>query len=67
VIDEVNGRWRTAIEVPGTAALNQDDGNPGNADAGVVSVSCRRAGGCTALGGYTGRSGWEQAFVASES
>ena len=67
VAGEVNGRWRTAIEVPGTAALNRDDKNPGNANAGVASVSCRRATDCTALGWYTGRSGYAQAFVASES
>jgi hypothetical protein len=67
VAGEVNGRWRAAIEVPGTAALNKDDENPSNANAGVASVSCRQAASCTALGGYTDRSGWAQAFVASES
>jgi hypothetical protein len=64
---EVNGRWRTAIEVPGTGALNQGAENAGNANAGVASVSCRQATNCTALGWYTGRSGYAQAFVASES
>jgi hypothetical protein len=67
VSGEVNGRWRTAIEVPGTAALNRDDENPGNANAGVSSVSCTQAASCTALGGYTDGSGSAQAFVASES
>ena len=57
----------TAIEVPGTAALNRDDENPGNANAGVSSVSCTQAASCTALGGYTDGSGSAQAFVASES
>ena len=61
------GSWHTAVQVPGTAGLNQDGGNPGNADAGVTSVSCSRATRCTVLGGYTDRSGYEQAFVASES
>jgi hypothetical protein len=66
VVDEVNGVWRTAQEVPGTAALNK-----GN-DATVSSVSCASAGNCSAGGSYgvtpaTGRSdATTQAFVASE-
>jgi hypothetical protein len=67
VASEVNGRWHAAIEVPGTAALNRDDKNPGNASAGVASVSCSQATRCTALGAYTDHSGYEQALVASES
>ena len=63
VVSEVNGRWGTAVEVPGTAALNQGGGN---ANAGVASLSCRLPASCGALGWYTGRSGFLQAFVASE-
>src|SRR5215469_15379801 len=63
VVSEVNGRWGTALEVPGTAALNQGGGN---ANAGVVSLSCRLPASCGALGWYTGRSGFLQVFVASE-
>ena len=67
VVSEVNGRWRTAIEVPGTAALSKDGGNPSNANAEVTSVSCSQAADCADLGGYTDRSGYAQAFVVSES
>jgi hypothetical protein len=58
VASAVNGAWHTAIEVPGTAALNQR----GNAQA--LSVSCASAGNCAAGGWYTGNSG-RQAFVTS--
>jgi hypothetical protein len=60
VASEVNGTWRTAAEVPGTAALNQ-----GN-DAYAISVSCASAGNCSAGGTYTDSSGHMQAFVVSE-
>ena len=63
VVSEVNGRWRTALELPGTAALNR---GRGNANAGVASLSCRLPASCGALGWYTGRSGFLQVFVASE-
>ena len=63
VVSEVNGRWGTALEVPGTAALNR---GRGNANAGVASLSCRLPASCGALGWYTGRSGFLQVFVASE-
>jgi hypothetical protein len=59
VASEVNGTWGTAIEVPGTAALNTD----GNAV--VNSVSCPSAGNCSAGGQYYDANGG-QAFVASE-
>jgi len=54
------GSWRTAIEVPGSGALNA------GGLAGVSSVSCASAGNCSAGGSYKGRSGAFQAFVASE-
>src|SRR5262249_23944384 len=59
VHSERNGRWRTAIEVRGTAALNA------GGLAQVSSVSCAWAGSCASGGCYEGTSG-EQAFVASE-
>ncbi len=63
VVNEVNGTWRKAEEVPGTAALNA------GGDAAVSSVSCAPAGNCSAGGDYTGRigkiSGFE-AFVVNE-
>ncbi len=65
VASQVNGRWGTAIEVPGTAALN------GGGNAGVTSVSCASAGNCTAGGYYSAGSGPSarghyQPFVASQ-
>ena len=60
VVSEVNGSWRTAVEVPGTAALNR------KGMAGIASVSCASAGNCSAGGWYADSSGKQQAFVASE-
>jgi hypothetical protein len=45
LVSDVNGTWRAAFEVPGTAALN----SAGLAE--VTSVSCPSAGNCAA-GGY---------------
>lgn len=59
VASEVNGTWQRAIEVPGTGALNAG----GNAT--ITSVSCPRAGTCTAGGSYTGSRGSQHAFVVS--
>jgi hypothetical protein len=55
------GTWGTAIEVPGTAALNQ------GGYAQVASVSCRSAGNCSAGGTYRDASGHQQAFVVGET
>jgi hypothetical protein len=61
VVSQVNGTWHAAIEVPGTAALNQ------GGDAGLESVSCASAAHCSAGGFYTEISGPQQAFVVSET
>jgi hypothetical protein len=61
VVTEVNGRWGTAIEVPGTATLNK------NGWAEVDSVSCASAGNCTAGGTYTDKALNTQAFVVSQT
>lgn len=58
VVNQVNGTWGKAQEIPGTASLNT-----GNAQAN--SVSCPSAGNCSAAGSYTAGSGNLQAFVAS--
>ncbi len=64
VVDEKNGVWGDAVEVPGTAALNA------GGEAGVASVSCVSAGNCAAGGSYTeavgGFQGSGQAFVVDE-
>jgi hypothetical protein len=59
VTDEVNGTWQKAIEVPGTAVLNE-------LWAMVSSVSCASAGNCTLGGYYTGYLQAKEAFVADE-
>jgi hypothetical protein len=61
VVDETNGVWRDAAEVPGTATLNT-----GGA-AGVSSLSCPSAGYCGAGGYYRDGSGHSQAFVVGET
>jgi hypothetical protein len=61
VVSQAGGTWHTAIEVPGTAALNQ------GGDAGVGSVSCASAGECGAGGFYQDSSGRFQVFVVSET
>jgi hypothetical protein len=61
VVSEQNGTWHTAIEVPGSGALNVD----GSAE--VRSVSCASAGNCTAAGGYQDGSNRYQVFVVSET
>jgi hypothetical protein len=60
VVNQVNGKWRTAIRVPGTATLNQ------NGTAGVAEVSCASAGNCSAGGQYQDSSWSGQAFVVSQ-
>lgn len=59
VVDEHDGAWRAAVEVPGTAALNK-----GNA-AAVNAVSCVPAGECAA-GGFYNDGPWN-GFVVSKS
>jgi hypothetical protein len=61
VVTELKGRWRRAVEVPGTAALNAG----GNAHA--YSVSCAAPGSCATGGNYLDGSGRERAFVATYS
>ena len=61
IVNEINGIWRTAEEVPGTAALST------GGEAVVTSVSCASAGNCAAGGSYRDRSGHDQAFVVNET
>jgi len=61
VVSQVNGTWHTAIEVPGTAALNQ------GRHAAINSVSCASAGNCSAGGPYKDSSGHQQAMVVTET
>jgi hypothetical protein len=60
VVSQVNGTWGTAVEVPGTAALNQ------GGNALITSVSCAWVGDCSVGGSYKDGSGHTQAFVVSQ-
>src|SRR3984885_436259 len=60
VVNEKNGSWGKAIEVPRLAALNTGK------DAGIMSLSCRSAGNCAAGGVYVNGSRRSRAFVVSE-
>jgi hypothetical protein len=64
VADESNGVWGSAIEVPGTAALNL--GGPETDGAEVLSVSCTSAANCAAGGYYTDSSDTALAFMVDE-
>jgi hypothetical protein len=57
VVSEQDGKWGTAEEAPGTAALNL--GGSGQ----VGSVSWPVTGHCVAAGSYTDQNGKTQAFV----
>lgn len=61
VINETDGTWGSALEVPGTAALNA--GN--NATVAMNNVSCAPDGSCSAAGSYRDASGHDQGFVVS--
>jgi len=56
----LGGKWGTAIEVPGTAALNA------GGSAAVYEVSCASAGNCSAGGQHKDSARHFQAFVAGE-
>jgi hypothetical protein len=59
---ERNGRWGTAIAVPGLAALTKPGGQ-----TQVLAVSCARAGRCVVGGSYADRSGHREGFTAAET
>jgi hypothetical protein len=62
VVTESHGQWGTAIEVPGSAALNV------GGEAETESVSCAAPGHCSAGGYYSyGKAGLDsQGFVVTE-
>jgi hypothetical protein len=61
VVDEVDGTWGNAEEIPALATLNQKGG------AFVNSVSCAAAGNCSAGGRYLDSSSDQQAFVVGST
>jgi hypothetical protein len=63
VVNEINGIWGKAEEVPGTAIVSQG----AVFGAQILSLSCGSAGNCAAGGYYTDHSGDIVAFVVSET
>jgi hypothetical protein len=65
VVNEVNGVWGDAIEVPGSAELNAQG------QATIDSISCPAAGDCSAVGNYqanaSANGGAPQDFVVNET
>jgi hypothetical protein len=61
VATELNGKWGSAIEVPGSAALNA-----GN-DSYLYDVACASAGNCSAGGFYKDKVQHYEPFVVNES
>jgi hypothetical protein len=61
VVSQAGGIWGSAIEVPGSGALNV------TGDARVSSVSCASPGDCSAGGDYTDSSHHLEAFVDSQA
>jgi hypothetical protein len=61
VVSQTSGRWGTAIEVPGLAALNT------GGTVTLNNVSCASAGNCSAGGTYLELSNPVQGFVVSQS
>jgi hypothetical protein len=59
VVTRPEHRWRTAVEVPGSAALNTSGGTA------VTSLSCGSVNNCAAGGSYTDAGGG-QGFVVSQ-
>jgi len=60
VVDESNGTWGGAEQVPGTADLNKGG-------AQIAAVSCASVSHCGAGGFYVDNSGRLEAFVVSET
>jgi len=57
----LSSTWRTAREIPGTAALNK------GGHAQVNSVSCSSPGNCSAGGWYTDSSKHYKVFMVSKA
>ena len=60
VVNSVNGVWHSAIEAPGTAALNA------GTYAAIEWGTCSSVGACAAGGTYTDNQGHRQIFVINE-
>ncbi len=66
VVDEVDGTWGSAIEVPGTSNLNDAPLGIGDG-AEVDSISCSSSGNCSGVGDYYNKTGHPSAFAVTES
>lgn len=59
-VNEVNGAWGVAAELPGNATLNA------GAASAIFAISCKAPGSCSAVGNYTDAATHVQAFVVDE-
>ena len=60
VMSQVNGTWGSAIEIPGTAALNT------GIEAAVNAIACSSPGNCSAGGFYWTSNQFQDAFVINQ-
>ncbi len=60
LIDQVNGVWGSAIQIPGTGALNTQPG------ATLNAIACASPGNCSAGGSYWTASQFQDAFVVNQ-
>jgi hypothetical protein len=60
VISQVNGVWGSAIQIPGTVALNT------GVEAGVNTMACASSGNCSVGGFYWTSTQFQDAFVANQ-
>ncbi len=61
LVNEVRGRWGTPMLIAGLATLNQGH------FTSLTGISCTSAGNCGAIGDYTGKEGYVQAFALNET
>ena len=61
VVNEANGTWGNAIEIPGLATLNV------GTEAASPQIWCSSNGNCSASGTYTDAANHEQVFVADDA
>lgn len=59
-VNEANGVWGTAGELPGIATLNA------GGESAIFAVSCKASGSCSAVGNYTDAATNVQAFAVDE-
>ncbi|HEY3905538.1 MAG TPA: hypothetical protein VGM14_16645 [Streptosporangiaceae bacterium] len=57
VVDQHQGRWQAALEVPGSGALNR------GGNGGISNLACVSAGNCMAAGSYLDRASNSHIYI----